>query len=429
MSDFERLVTPIPGPRSKELATRLSATESRGVTFLGDEFPVFWQSASGATVSDVDGNRYLDLSAAFGVAATGHANPAVARAIAQQGEQLPHAMGDVHPSDVKVRLLERLCALAPMKDAKAYLCTNGSDSIEFALKTALLATGRPNVLAFSGSYHGLSTGALEVTGIEKFRTPFIAQLRDETAFVPFPDRRDPAALTRSLEAIDDAFREHPSIGAAIVEPIQGRAGAVIPPEGFLHGLRRVCDAHERLLIVDEIFTGFGRTGALFASAAQNVEPDLLCVGKALANGFPFAATLGRDAVMDAWQPSTGEALHTSTYLGNPMGCSAALANLAEIERLTVVERARALEQRIGARIESLRQEAAVVDIRGSGALWGIECASGDTANRWVAGALQRGVIVLQSGVRGEALMLSPPLVIDNAQIDRALDLLVASIPR
>ena len=428
MSDLERLVTEIPGPRSRALAERLRARESRGVTFLSDDFPTFWASAAGATVTDVDGNRYIDLTAAFGVAATGHANPAVARAIAEQSARLPHGMGDVHPSDVKAALVERLAALVPQPGAKVFLCTSGSESVEFALKTALLATGRPNALAFAGAYHGLAHGALEVTGIEKFRAPFRAQLRNATRFVPFPDRREPESLARALGAVRDALRDDASLGAVVVEPIQGRAGVVVPPQGFLRGLRAACDAHGALLVVDEIYTGFGRTGALFAFEHDGITPDLLCVGKALAGGFPLAATIGTGAAMDAWQPSAGEALHTSTYLGNPMGCAAALANLAEIERLGIPRRARVLGERIAARVPALARRPAVVDVRGRGALWGVACRDGSVAGASVVAALRRGVIVLQSGIHGETLTIAPPIVISDAQLDRALDILIASIP-
>ncbi|HMD02002.1 MAG TPA: aminotransferase class III-fold pyridoxal phosphate-dependent enzyme, partial [Candidatus Baltobacteraceae bacterium] len=165
MSESEATAGQIPGPRSRALAESLARTEPRGVTYLGADFPVFWESASGATVTDVDGNRYIDLTSAFGVALTGHANPAVVAAIAVQAARLPHAMGDVHPSDVRVRLLEKLAALAPVDEPKTFLGSTGSESIEFALKTAMLATGEPNALAFGGAYHGLSYGALEVAGI------------------------------------------------------------------------------------------------------------------------------------------------------------------------------------------------------------------------------------------------------------------------
>ena len=375
--------------------------ESQGVTFISDRFPTFWASAGGACVTDVDANRYLDLSSAFGVAATGHANAAVAQAIADQAGRLPHGMGDVHPSALKAELLERLAALAPVRDGKVFLCTSGSESVEFALKTALLSTGKPNALAFIGAYHGLAHGALEVTGIERFREPFRAQLRNETAFVEFPDRRDPPSLQRALARVDETLHLNPNIGAVIVEPIQGRAGVVIPPDGFLAGLRAACNTHGVLLIVDEIFTGFGRTGTLFAVMHEQVEPDLVCVGKALGGGFPFAATIGRAEVMDAWPVSPGEALHTSTYLGNPMGCAAALANLAEMERLGIVARARALEPRLAEKLAPLRGRPEIRDVRGRGALWAIEFREAEMANAWMLGALARGVMTLQSGVRGE----------------------------
>ncbi|MBV9102549.1 MAG: aspartate aminotransferase family protein [Candidatus Eremiobacteraeota bacterium] len=428
MSAFERLQTEIPGPRSRELAGRLGASESRGVAFLSHDFPTFWERATGATVSDVDGNRYLDLSAAFGVALTGHANAAVVEAIAAQSHRLPHAMGDVHPAALRVTLLERLTALAPIERAKAYLCTSGTESIEFARKTALLFTGRPNALAFTPSYHGLGYGALEVTGMERFRAPFAAQLRRETTFVPFPDRRDGGALDRTAALVEAALRDDPTIGCVIVEPIAGRGGVIVPPDGFLRTLRRVCDERRCVLIADEIFTGFGRTGTRFAVDYEAVAPDILCIGKALAGGFPMAATIARADVMDAWPPSSGEALHTSTYLGNPMGCAAALANLDEMERLHTVIRAGAIGGRLAERLTALVHLGFVRDVRGRGALWGVECDTAERVRDWTIAALKRGLIVLPAGQRGEVLQLSPPLVIDDTQLGRALDLLEAAAP-
>jgi 4-aminobutyrate aminotransferase / (S)-3-amino-2-methylpropionate transaminase / 5-aminovalerate transaminase len=428
VSDLELIRTEIPGPRSRNLASRVRAFEPRGVTHVADDFPTFWSNASGATVSDVDGNRYLDLTAAFGVATTGHANPAVAGAVSAQAARLPHGMGDVHPSDIKVALLERLAALAPVEHAKTYLCTTGSDSVEFALKTALLATGKPNAIAFRGAYHGLAHGALEVTGIERFRAPFREQLRGATTFVDYPRSGDPSGVQRAVDEIEAALARDAGIGAIVAEPIQGRAGVVVPPDGFLRALRELCDARNLLLILDEIYTGFGRTGAMFAVMHERVTPDLLCVGKALGGGFPIAATIGGARVMDAWQPSTGEALHTSTYLGNPMGCAAALANLEEIERLDVPARARSLGKRFEARLAPLRGRAHVCDVRGRGALWGIELADGGAARASVVRALRSGLILLQSGLRGEVLTIAPPVVIDDEQLERALDLLEAALP-
>jgi 4-aminobutyrate aminotransferase-like enzyme len=425
VSELEYIVTAIPGPRSRELARRLAAVESRGVTYLGDDFPVFWERADGALVTDADGNRFLDLTSAFGVALTGHANPRVGEAIAAQAALLGHGMGDVHPTELKTRLLERLAAMAPLSDARGFFCSSGAEAVEFALKTALLATGRPNALAFEGSYHGLAHGALEVTGIARFRAPFLAQLRNATTFVPYPATAE--AGDAALETVGAALAGDPSIGAVIVEPIQGRAGVVVPPDGFLGGLRMLCDAYGALLIVDEILTGFGRTGTMFAVEHEDVAPDLLCLGKALAGGFPLSAVVGSAGVMDAWPASAGEALHTSTYLGNPMGCAAALANLDEIERVDAPGRARAMGERIAARIGPLAISGTIRELRGRGALWGVVCKSAAAARAASVRALHAGVIVLQSGVEGEALTVAPPVTIADDQLDRALDLLCAAV--
>jgi 4-aminobutyrate aminotransferase-like enzyme len=427
MSEFEAIRTEIPGPRSRELTAVLERTETRGVTYIARDFPIVWDSASGATVTDVDGNRYLDLTSAFGVAVTGHANPAVARAIAEQATRLPHAMGDVHPSDVKIALLAKLASLAPLDEPRVFLCSSGAESVEFALKSVLLATEKPDVLSFEGAYHGLSYGALEVGGIEKFRAPWRRQLLDSTVFVRFPDRRVPATATRALTEIEAALRRRPSIGAIIVEPIQGRAGIVIPPAGFLHSLQALCRARDVVLIVDEIYTGFGRTGTMFACERDDVRPDILCLGKAMAGGFPLSATVVTRRIADAWQPSLGEALHTSTYLGNPMGCAAALANIGEIERLELPAHARAGEKTIAARLEPLRERPEIVDIRGRGMLWAIEFRDAAGAAAAVVRGLHAGVIALQTGVRGEAIVIAPPLVIEDAQLERALGMLCDAV--
>jgi 4-aminobutyrate aminotransferase/(S)-3-amino-2-methylpropionate transaminase len=425
---FESIVTAVPGPRSLALAAELARGESRGVTYLADDYPVFWESGEGALVRDVDGNTYIDATAAFGVATTGHANPAVARAIADQAMRLPHGMGDVHPTAVKTHLLSRLAALAPIDDARTFLCSSGAESIEFALKTAMLATGEKNVLAFAGAYHGLSYGTLEVCGIPKFRKPWNEQLRAGTTFVRFPDPREPKSEQKALDAVGRALRKDRTIGAVIVEPIQGRAGIIIPPEGFLGGLRALCSETATVLVLDEIYTGFGRTGTLFACERDGVRPDIICVGKALSGGFPISAAIATREVADAWRPSEGEALHTSTYLGNPMGCAAALANLAEIERLDIPRIARDREPVVAEHLHAIqRRNPLVRDTRGRGMLWAMEFHDGSAANRCVVRALARGLILLQSGLRGESVTFAPPPVITDAQLGRAFELFEASV--
>lgn len=419
----ESLATAIPGPRSRELAAVLARTEARGVTYLGDAAPIFWESADGTLVTDVDGNRYIDLTAAFGVAGVGHSNPTVATAIAEQAVELMHGMGDVHPSVRKGELLETLARIAPLDDPRSFLCSSGAEAVEFALKTAYLATGGPDALAFGGGYHGLTLGALEVGGNPKFRRPFAAQLRQRTSFVLFPDRRERDSGERALERVDKALRKERGTGAVIVEPIQGRAGVIIPPDDFLAGLRRLCDERGVLLIVDEIYTGFGRTGTMFACERDGIRPDLLCLGKAMAGGFPISATVGTRAAMDAWEPSSGEALHTSTHLGNPMGCAAALAAIGETERLRLPARAESLSAVVEQQLRPLR-DCGAVDVRGRGLMWAVEFADGERAGAVVTRALRAGIIVLQSGLRGETVTIAPPLTIAEDQLAHALEKLV-----
>ena len=330
-----------------------------------------------------------------------------------------HGMGDVHPSVPRVELLETLAEIVPIDAARGFLCSSGSEAVEFALKTAYLSTGGPDALAFGGAYHGLTLGALEVGGNPKFRRPFAAQLRQRASFALFPDRRERDSGARALERVEKTLRKERGIGAVIVEPIQGRAGVILPPDD-LPRVRRLCDEHKIVLIVDEIYTGFGRTGTMFACEAFGVRPDLLCLGKAMAGGFPISATLGSREVMDAWEPATGEALHTSTHLGNPMGCAAALAAIAQTRRRRLPERAAALQSLVERELMALHAHERVVDVRGRGLLWGVEFKDGAFAAAVVVRALKVGIIVLQSGLRGEVVTIAPPLTIAEDLLGHAL---------
>src|SRR5258706_11015394 len=322
--------------------------ESQNVTFIESDgsWPIVWERAKGVHVWDADGKKYLDLTAAFGVAAAGHANPRVVTAGQKQMQTLSHAMGDVHPHEPKARLARELSRLTfeqwKSGRGKTIFCNSGFEAIEASLKTALLATKRKGVMAFMGGYHGVGYGALNATHRQHFRGPFRDQLREFGHFVPFPTNETPAAL-RSLESRMRKLFRHQSIGAVLAEPIQVRGGINIPPRGFLKLLRRLCDEHQALLILDEIYTGFGRTGKWFACEYESVAPDVICLGKALTGGFPLSACVGRSQVMDhAWPASTGEAIHTSTFLGNPVGCAMALAQISEIRRLKLCERSAVL---------------------------------------------------------------------------------------
>lgn len=405
--------------RSGELAQLLRQYESRNVTYIGDDVPIFWESARDSTVADADGNEYLDLTAAFGVANSGHGNAAVVAAVQQQAARLMHAMGDVHPAPVKTQLLEKLAAIAPGELSKTYLGTTGSDAIEAAMKTAILSTGKPAFAAFRGSYHGLSIGALEIAGIKKFREPFLAWLPERTLLLDYP--RDKAA--NALEYARRAFSRRYDLAALIVEPVQGRGGCVVPPPGYLSGLSEICRERGMLLICDEIFTGFGRTGSMFACEFENVVPDILCVGKALAAGLPLSAAIATPAAMDAWPVSEGEALHTSTHIGNPVACAAALSNIAEIETRKLPQRAAALGASLGARLDGLRKSGKALDVRGRGLMWGIQLRDAEQARTTAERALRKGVIVLQAGSDGDVLSLTPPLTIAEDELMRGVDVI------
>ena len=335
--------TRIPGPKSRALSRQLRHYESRNVTFVSDRWPIFWERASGVNVWDVDGNRYIDLTAAFGVANIGHGNPHVVAALKAQAGKLLHAMGDVHPNEFKLELARELVGLTFGRWAKSagrvVFANSGAEAVEAALKTAAIHTKRPGVIAFEGAYHGLTYGALDTTWRAHFRSPFSGQLGHFTAHVPFG--RVPTVANIK------------NFGAVIVEPIQGRGGIVVPPDDFLPKLRRFCDDHGLVLIFDEIYSGFCRTGRWFACEHWGVTPDVVCVGKAMAGGFPISACIGRAEVMDNWPESQGEAIHTSTFLGNPLGCAAALASIREMKRMKLDKRSRELGQWLATRLAKI----------------------------------------------------------------------------
>jgi 4-aminobutyrate aminotransferase-like enzyme len=417
------LRTEVPGPRSRALAAKLRRHESRNVTFLADDWPIFWERADGANVWDVDGNRFLDFTSAFGVASLGHTAPEIRDAITAQAAALMHAMGDVHPTAVKAELCEGLSAITFERwgagPGKVILGNSGFEAVEAALKTSLLHRGKPGVLAFAGGYHGLGFGALAAGGLPFFREPFRRQLKEFATLLPYP--HGPAAdLAKLRGEMERAIREQ-EIGAVLVEPIQGRGGCVVPPREFLPLLRQVCDEHHILLVVDEILTGFNRTGALFACEHSGVVPDLLCLGKALTGGFPLSACVGRAAVMDAWPVSRGEALHTSTFLGNPLGCVMALAALKIHAAPATTQRARDTGAALRAALASL-QSPRIGEVRGLGLLLGLELVlpggapDTDGAIAMVQAALRSGILLLADSPTSNVLSFTPPFALENGEV-------------
>lgn len=419
-SSLPKLLTPVPGPRSIALAEELSRVESPALTARrarraeksgAPHDPISWQAASGCNVRDVDGNVFVDLTGGFGAALFGHAHPAVVRALQAQQELLVHALGDVHPSDTKVRLLTALAQLAPYP-ARVMLGLSGADAIEAALKSAMLYTKRPGVIAFRGGYHGLSHGPLAVCGYgEDFRSPFGAQLNPHVAFATFPtEEAERAPALASVERAIDALAGE--AGAILIEPIQGRGGVRVPPPGFLRELSELAKTRGLLVIADEIYTGLGRTGALLLHRSEGCDADLICLGKGLGGGIPVSACIGREEVMAAWGDPAGEAIHTSTFLGNPPACAAALATLEEVAQRDAAGMARE-------RGECMRQaltKFARVEVQGRGLLLGVRLGAADVLKTCRA-LLERGYIVLPAGAPPSVLCLTPPLSINDAQIE------------
>lgn len=433
--------------------------ESRNVTFVEPDgsWPIVWERAKGVHVWDADGKQYLDLTAAFGVAAAGHANPKVVAAGQRQMARLLHAMGDVHPHALKAKLARELSKItferwnkslnrlnvksfdlasvqpfngSTIQRAKTIFCNSGFEAVEAALKTSLLATGKRGVVAFAGAYHGLGYGALNATHRDHFRTSFRTQLREFCYFTPFPKHEKDLVEVESV--IRAYFRRH-KIGAILVEPIQARGGINIPPPEFLTLLRKLCDEHEALLILDEIYTGFGRTGKWFACEHTETVPDLICLGKALTGGFPLSACVGRAGIMDrAWPPSSGEAIHTSTFLGHPVGCAMALAQIAEIKKQKLVERSARhgtfLLQSLRATISTSKWP---IEIRGAGLMAGLEIRNRNGSPetklslKIIKELLHRGFILLPEGEHANVVSFTPPLTISERDLERTVSELSA----
>jgi len=448
----------IPGDASIDLIDSLARTECPAITARRarreretgiDQDPVVWERARGANVEDVDGNIYVDMTSAFAVAGLGHSPPAVVEAAHDQVDDLVHAMGDVYPARTKIEFCERLAEVTPDPLRQSILGLSGSDAVQAALKTTAIYSGEPGAIAFWGGYHGMAYGALSATAYcDAFRRPFLDQLNRHIRHVPYPDPyrppfgRDPGAepdevlddcLAHLEQLLDGPATGAEGVGAIVVEPIQGRGGEIVPPEGFLQRLREICDARDLVLVFDEVFTGFGRTGELFAGQREGVVPDILCVGKAMGGGFPLSAAIGRPEIMEAWELNTGEAIHTQTFLGNPLGCAMATAAVDEIvERdwpARVAERGVRLADRL-ADLADAHPEL-VGDTRGAGFMHGLDLVrdgdptapAPDLALEVTDRLRERGYLALPSGVHANVVSVTPPFVTTDEQFDGFLEAL------
>ena len=370
-----------------------------------------WDQAVGSNVLDVDGNRFVDLMAGFGVTFVGHRHPAVVQAATRQTHTLIHAMGDAWPDQVRIALLQRLAEVAPGALSVSLLGLSGSDAVDAAVKTAVLATGRSEVLTFDGGYHGLATGVLPLPGYKQaFTEPFAGLARVAGPRVPFAS---------PMSVIREALATRP-VGLVLVEPVQGRGGMRPAPDGWLAELTELAHEHGALVAFDEIQSGMGRTGTWFACEQDGVIPDLMCVGKALAGGFPLSACIGTPEAMGAWSASTGEALHTQTFLGHPVGCAAAIATIEAIDQGDLTGLATRRGQQLREAVASIG-----VSVRGRGLMLGLEV--GPSSFPVSRALLRRGWICLPAGSAGDVIGITPPVCISEAQIDAFATALAESI--
>ena len=434
-SELPEVKVPPPGPRSRELAKRLEVVESpafearrdaRASSSGAEQAPIVYARGSGSNVFDVDDNRYVDLTAGFGALLLGYGPNVATDAARAATSDLPLALGDVYASELKVRACEAIAALFPEPGARVMLGLSGADAVTCALKTAALATKKMGVVAFEGAYHGLSYGPLAACGLApSFREPFAAQLGVNVTFAPYPST-DGAALTRTLDESLEAVRaalKMGTIGAVLVEPILGRGGCVVPPASFLPALRALADEAGALLVLDEIWTGMGRSGTMLASEHAGVVADVICLGKGLGGGVPISACVGRASVMEAWGAHGGGAIHTGTHFGSPPACAAAIATI-EAVRGGLADRA----AEVGARwIDELAAAGMGWKVSGRGMMVGVRLSDAAQALGAARALLRRGYIVLTGGARGDTLTLSPPLTIEPELLSAFARALASSV--
>jgi 4-aminobutyrate aminotransferase-like enzyme len=431
-----------PGPKARSVIERMRRVEGAGPrTGAGD--PLVVDHAIGATLVDPDGNRFTDLAGSFAAATVGHSHPDVVAAVTAQIGVASH-VSSAAVSEQRVAFEEDLLGIAPTGLDRVLLGITGADANDLAIRLARSRTGRREVLTFSGSYFGRSRGVVGLNGKAVYRTRVGVDV--DAHFLPYPDpyrwpdalggrsHVSEAALELLRQALEDPASGIGPLAAIIVEPIQGNGGIVIPPDGFLSGLRALADEHGITLIFDEIQSGFGRSGRMWAAGHWNVVPDLMTVGKGIGGGLALSAVVGKAAAMSHWRPGT----HTSTFLGNAVNLAAGRAAIAVMCRERLWERSSELGDRLLHRLRiGLDGHPAVGDVRGRGLFIGIELVR-DLASKapdpeGAAGVRSRafdgGVVVAAAGRYEQVVKISPPLTIDEDQANEAVDVVIDAIRR
>ena len=421
---------------SENVRERIRMLEGTGMRTFWDPEPVVWARTEGSRVWDAEGRSYLDLYGGFAVANIGYCHPRVTEAIREQAGVMTHCPSAA-PSEIRAELYERLAAIAPPALDRVLLAVTGAAANETAVQLACAATGRRNVLTFSGAYPGRTVGTLRYTGKHAYREPF--GVAADAHFVPYPDPyRSPwglngdtgeAALALVESALFDPASGVEPPACILVEPIQGNGGVVVPPAGFLCGLRELCDRAGLFLVLDEIQCGFGRSGRMWASEHEDVVPDLMTVGKGVGGGLALGAVLGRSELMTTWEPDAV----TSTFLANALTAAAACTAIDVLRDEGLVERSARLGALALARLQSeLREHVSVGDVRGRGLFIGLELVRERRSREpdaELAATRQRalrdqGVLVGRGGRYGNVLILAPPLVIEDDMLAEGLEAIV-----
>ena len=417
--------------KNQDLNTRRSLATPRGVGVMCDFYAV---RAENATLWDANGKEYIDFAGGIAVLNTGHLHPKVKAAVSAQLDNFTHTAYQIVPYEGYISLAERINRLAPIDGLKkSAFFTTGVEAVENAVKIARSATGRSGVIAFSGSFHGRTMLGMALTGkVAPYKLSF-GPMPGDIYHVPFPNATQAITVADSLKALDLLFKvdiDPKRVAAIIIEPVQGEGGFNITPPELMTALRKVCDEHGILLIADEVQTGFGRTGKLFAMEHHTVQADLITMAKSLGGGFPISGVVGRADVMDG--PAAGGL--GGTYAGNPLAVAAAHAVLDVIAEEKLCERSVVLGDKLRAHLEGLRGKVpGIADVRGLGSMVAVELndAAGkpdaEAVKRVQARALEQGLILLSCGVYGNVLRFLYPLTIPDAQFDRALAILTESL--
>lgn len=416
---------------NKTLLARRQLAVPRGVATAT---PIFADRAENAELWDVEGKRYVDFAGGIAVLNTGHRHPAVMAAVDRQLARFTHTAFQVVAYEPYIELAERLNALAPFAGpAKSIFLTTGSEATENAVKIARFASGRSAVIAFSGAFHGRTLLASALTGkVAPYKRGF-GPLPSEVFHVPFPTGLGGATIERSLEALRAIFAadvEPERVAAIIIEPVQGEGGFHVAPAGFLQALRALCDEHGILLISDEVQAGFARTGRYFAIEHSGVEPDLVCVAKSMAGGFPLSGVIGKAPVMDAVEPGG----LGGTYGGSPVGCAAALAVLDVIRDEKLNERSLRMGSAIMAQLEAwIGRGLPIAHRRGLGSMVAFDMINaegepdGAVTRAVCAAALEEGLILLSCGAKGEAIRILMPLTAPDSIVEEGLAMIERAI--